>query len=309
MLLRWMIIFGLLTPLMGCQTFHQLLMPKNSSHLPKTEAIVHKTLMFNRVDAAGAMNLRLYTGARQAWISLHGDARDIKNVAWTVRRKTIIIRFRFPSIAPWYGPVDIGLGIPQLHEMTYRGSGEIIGRRMSSGQLDINISNDGVTNLEGRMSLHRAVFRGDGRAIIKTGENHDLNLVLKNDVCVKIEGTSHLRTLQMSGNSCLSLKRMKAQTMRVMMQGSSHAKLVGTAQLGLVDLRGHANLNAQYLLATDAYIRTTDQATASVAVVKTQHALAGGQSTIYYYKAPTYKIDFMADNGAILDMGTLDKNS
>lgn len=307
MLLRCMIIFGLLTPLMGCQTFHHLSMSKNPSHLPKIEAIVHKAPMFNRVDAAGEMNLRLYTGARQAWISLHGDPRDIGDVTWTVQRKTIIIRFA--SILPLHGPVDIGLGVPQLHEMTYRGSGEIIGRRMSSGQLDINISNDGLTNLEGRMNLHRAVFRGDGRAIIKTGENHDLNLVLKNHVHVKIEGTSHLRSLKMSGNSCLSLNRMKAQTMRVMMQGSSHAKLVGTAQLALVDLRGHANLNAQYLLATDAFIRTTDQATASVAVVKTQHVLAGGQSTIYYYKAPTYKIDFMAENGAILDMETLDKNS
>ena len=158
------------------------------------------------------------------------------------------------------------------------------------------------------MNLHRAVFRGDGRALIKTGRNHDLNLVLKDDVRVKIEGTSELRTLQMSGNSCLSLTRVKAETMRVMMQGSANARLAGTAQLALVNLRGHANLNARYLLATEAYVRTTDQATASIAVVQTQHTLAGGQSTIYYYKTPTYKTDFMAENGTILDMGTLGKN-
>lgn len=328
MLMRWMIILSLLTPLMGiCQTLYQPMSQKSCCRVhsvfhspkitrvvpyianaccrpypPKIETVVHQTPDFSRVDAAGKLNLRLHTGARRAWISMHGDSRDLENLVWSVRKRTMILRFKYG--APLYGPVDVDLGMRHLDYLSYHGTGVITGHKISSEQLDLNIKNDAVTDLDGRINLGHVVLGGEGRMTIRSGLNRHLNLVLKDGVHVKIVGTTNLQTLKMSDRSYLSIYWVKAQTLRVMMRGKARAQIAGTAQEELVMLQGDANLNARYLRATEAFVKTYDNAIARIAVVNAQHALASDRSNIYYYSAPTYKNDFMAENGAILDLGT-----
>ena len=307
MRMRWMIIAILLTPLIGCQTFYHPSKPASCCPPPppKVISVVHKVPDFNRIDVAGDVNVRIHTHARRAWIGIHGDSRDVENITWTVEHRTIILRVK--DDVALYGPVDINLGVPHLHYLGYHGKGKLTGHHMATQQLDVDIANDLMTDLDGRINLHYAVFGGDGRVHLRTGVNRDLNMVLVDDVHVKIEGVSYLRTLNMSDNSYLSMHWVKAKTLRVLMKNSACAYLAGTAQLALIDLFGDANLNARYLRTTEAYVKTHDRATARISVLTTQHALARDNSNIYYYNAPTYMNNFMAGNGSILNMGTLGK--
>ena len=80
------------------------------------------------------------------------------------------------------------------------------------------------------------------------------------------------------------------------------AGIVGTLDM---ELQGSARFNGRYLRGTDVFAKTYDHSVADICVTKTQHTLASNSSNIYFHNLPKMKADFMAFDGAVLDMRDL----
>ena len=69
-----------------------------------------------------------------------------------------------------------------------------------------------------------------------------------------------------------------------------------------VELWNHADFNGRYLRASRAFVKTHDNSVAKISAVRRQHTLASDASDIYFYNLPEMRTDFMAYDGAVLDM-------
>ncbi|MCR9191407.1 MAG: DUF2807 domain-containing protein [Gammaproteobacteria bacterium] len=264
--------------------------PEKSHHMAK----------FTRVIATGNINLRLHTGAGHSWILLHGDSRDTSEVSWTVKDR--VMRIDLGNGYPKHGRVEVELGTRHLVAIDYRGKGSITGKRLQSKQLDLSINNSGRTLLAGQLNLRHVDLGGSGTVHLKGGHNRHVQLNLHDSVRVKIVGVSNLEKVKMSGRSRLSVRWLKAHTFRIFLKDYARAQIAGTAKVAFINLREHTHFNGRYLRATEAFVKTYDDSEADIAVVKKQHTLASDRSDIYYYAAPEYRTDFMAESGSVLDM-------
>lgn len=292
---QWILVIGLISPLLGCMHFHHA----SPQDTPK-QADLYKLSDFNRVIATGNINLRLHTGARRPWIQLHGDPRDTAVVAWSV--KDHIMRINIGKGYPKYGPVEVELGSRHLVSLQYQGEGLITGKRLHSRQLDLSIVNSKQTLLEGQLNLRHLVLGGTGSVHLKGGHSRAVDVALKDNVRVQIVGVSNVQKIEMSDHSWLSVFWLRSQAVRVRLKDHAHAQIAGITRVEFVDLQGHAHFNGRYLRATEAFVKTHDDSEADIAVVNNQHTLASDRSNIYYFALPTYQTDFMAFNGTVLDM-------
>lgn len=313
---RGMIIVSLLPILLGCSTLSGL--KTDMSHgfsrfthkpaccTPNTTTITYHTPKFTKIKASGTMNLRVQTHSRGTWVRLHGDSRDLCHVRWSVKHNILTI---YSKQSDQHAPVDVIVNTPQLSSLSFDGQGTLTAKHLRSKQLDLHIHNKGFSTLEGNMNLHHVGLSGSGRVEIKSRNNHAMSLFLSGRVQTKIVGLTNLKRLYMSGKSYASLYWIKSQTLEVTMTDNARAQMAGMANLAYINMDKNSNLNARYLRATEAFVKTHDAALAKIAVVTTQHTLAKDQSNIYYFNPATYETDFMAKNGAVLDLIPEDNES
>lgn len=304
---KWMMLLGLLLPLMGCDSLSFLQGQANHPMIPiKIETLFYTPGDFTHIDVKGELILNIHMGARRPWFSMHGDSRDLRNVEWKLKTKTRTLRVRLDGRFPKHGPVTIDVGVQELNSILYHGNGNVTGRRLRSDGLDLDIDNakNTTTLLDGRMNLRNVSLRGEGNYILNGGGNNlHLHLVIGEKARVTIKGTMSLKLLEMTGGSFLNLSRVQAKDLRVMMSNESGARLAGSAKWALIKADGNSRFDGQHLHITEAFVKTYDNAIAQIFVTSKQHTLASDQSNIYYYNNATYQTDFMAENGTVLNLG------
>lgn len=313
---RGLIIISLLPILLGCSTLSGLktdmskgfskFTHKPACYTPKTQTIMNRTPKFTQIKASGKMNLRVQTHSRGTWVRLYGDSRDLCQVKWLVQHNTLTIH---SENSDQHAPVDVVVNTPQLSSLSFDGQGTLTAKHIRSKQLDLSIHNKGFSTIEGNMNLRHVDLSGWGKIEIKSRSNHAMNLFLSGSVQAKIVGLTNLKTLHMSDKSYVSLYWIKSQTLQVIMTDNARAQMAGIAHVAYINMDKNSNLNARYLRATEAFVKTHDDALAKIAVVRTQHTLAKDQSNIYYFNPATYETNFMAQNGAVLDLIPKDNES
>ena len=307
MLKKWMMLFSLLLPLMGCNKLSFLQGQTNQPMIPvKIETLFFTPGDFTHIDVRGELILNIHMGARNPWFSMHGDARDLRNIEWKLKTKTRTLRIRLDGRFPKHGPVTIDIGVKELSGILYHGNGNVTGRRLRSGGMDLDIDNakNTTTLLEGRMNLQHVSLRGEGTYIINDrGYYPHLHLNVSEKAHVTMKGRMSPQFLEMTGSSFLNLQRVQTKDLRVTMHDQSGARLAGSAQWALIKGDGNSRFDGQYLRTTEAFVKTDDYAIAQIFVTSKQHTLASGHSNIYYYNVPTYQTDFMAKDGSVLNLG------
>lgn len=299
---RLIIIVGLLHLVMGCRSLNFLKESTNQTVVPvKVETIMVSPQAFNRLEVNGAMDLHLHSAARKPWFTMHGDTRDLRNIVWKVKAKTLQISLdsRFPK----HGPLTIELGTQELQAIAYHGKGNVSGQRLHFNYLDLDIANSKQTQLTGRLNLHRAELSDKGSVIIRDHSNHAMHLILRDRVHVKVVGKTAPNKIEMSDSSFLNLPHVHTKDLQIAMQNETCAILSGNVDWALIKLSGRARFNGRFLHAREMFVKTNHRSLALIYVVKRQHALAVDDSNIYYYHLPTYVNNFMENNGAILDLG------
>ena len=106
----------------------------------------------------------------------------------------------------------------------------------------------------------------------------------------------------MDDHTWFSLSWVKTPTLIVRGSNKAFIQLAGIANKLDVELWDFSQLNARYLRARRAFVKTHDNSVAKISTTSHQHLLATDASDIRQYNLPAMKTDFMAMEGAILDM-------
>ena len=106
----------------------------------------------------------------------------------------------------------------------------------------------------------------------------------------------------MDNDGWLSMYWIKSKMLIVRGRGAAFIQLAGVADRLDVELWGKAQFHGRYLRANNAFVKTHNQSLAEIAAVNKQHTLASDNSDIHFFNIPSMKTDFMAFNGAVLDM-------
>lgn len=271
-----------------------------SSDLPKLQKRTIPTDSYTQLKVVGPISVSLRAGYARPQVTLSGDAQDLRYVQVTVRNNVLLVSLD-RSFSPLI-PIRAEIHANQLRSLIYRGKGKIDGSGLNTRFLDVDITNNGNTTLKGQLGLHRLVLKGDGYTRITGIQSSELSIQLSGKSRTQLIGVADVTSMDILGDAWLSLYWLKSKTLRLHAKGHSFIQLGGLANRLEAEICESACFNGRYLRAKVLFVKTFDNAVAEVLAVKRQHTLATGSSNIYFYNIPELKTDFMAYNGAVLDM-------
>jgi hypothetical protein len=309
MFARWLPLMCFICLSMGCattleQTSKDLTKPKQL--YPKTE--VRPVPDFEHVYIQGPFDVHLHTNRhKKASLKIDSDAIDLRHIQSYVKQGVLYVsdgseKAHIGKHRLRMGTATLDINVPELHGFTYKGEGVITGHRIHSSLLDIWIKNSKQATFDGWMNLRRLTLSGNGTTKITGIHSRDLRIRLVDSPKVELKGEANLRRLDMEGSGVLRLYWVKSTDLIVRLKGSVELTLAGVVNRLDGVFSDHAHFNGRYLRVKEAFVKTNGEAVSDISVVETQHALARDRSDIYYYNLPLLRTDFMARNGAILDM-------
>lgn len=259
-----------------------------------------KLAFVNQVVVEGRLNVNLHTGYRQPEVTLYGDPRDLAQVMIQDKQGRLVVSLG--QGYPRYGQVSADIRTHRIVALTYRGAGTVKGMKLYAKPFDLDMDNSGNTELSGDIALRRLTVRGNGLLRINGVKAIDLKVRMSGRPRVELRGMANLASLDLKGDGLFSMYWVKSDNLRVRADDGIYVQLAGVANQLEVKLCGHAKLNARYLRARRLFVKTYDHSVAEVSAVKHQHTLASDASDIYFYNLSDTRTDFMAFNGAVLDM-------
>ena len=300
MFLRFICLMGFVLLMAGCShraVVHTPLPTAKSSQLHRQVAA------FTGVYVKGAINVNLHTGYARSQVIVHGDPRDIPFVM--TQAVNGVLRVTLDQTYPRFGGISVDIYSRYLNSFEYHGYGQIKGARLRTSLLDLIIDNKGRTVLQGQIGLRKLDIRNDGYVEIMGVNSPYLVINSAGKAAVKLGGVVNLTTLNLKQDGRISLYWVKSKELTVRGRGNAYIQLAGIVDKLYVELWGSARFNGRYLRAERSFVKTHNKSVAEISAVKRQHTLATDTSDIHFYNIPTLKADFMAFDGAVLDMRDL----
>lgn len=255
---------------------------------------------FNQIDIQGRMNVNLHTGYKKPQVILHGDTRDLAQVKALVNNSTLYLVLG--SGFPRYGEVTADIRGRFLNKFVYTGAGVIKGTRLNTSYLTLQLDNQGTTQLGGYIGLRDLVAKGDGVTQISGISSPYLQVHFKGNPKVILTGVANIAKLNIDGKGWLSLYWVKSDSLRIRAKKAANIQLAGVVNRLDVELWGLSRFKGRYLRAQRSFVKTHGKSVAEIASLNHQSTLATDASDILYYNLPNTRADFMAFNGAVLDM-------
>lgn len=255
---------------------------------------------FNQIDVQGRVNINLHTGYKQPQVILTGDTRDLAQVKVVVNNNTLYLALG--NGYPRYGMVNADIRGRFLNRLHYVGAGTISGSQLHTSLLDLSLSNQGTTRLDGTIGLRQLDVTGGGLVQINGISSQNLQVHFKGNPKVQLTGFTNISTLNMDGGGWLSLYWVKSDLLTIRAKKSAKIQLAGMVNRLDVELWGTANFKGRYLRAQRTFVKTHGKSVAEISSLNHQSTLSTDASDIYYYNLPNTRADFMAFDGSVLDM-------
>ena len=255
---------------------------------------------FNQVVVTGRINVNLHTGYKRPQVILQGELSDVQQVITKVKNNTLFVTVGQKH--PYYAPLTVDIRTRNLDSFHYVGVGTISGARLNTRHLNLSIANSGNTTLGGHITLTRLAVYGRGDVRLSGVSGHNIRVVMGGQPHIQLVGVLNVDNLNLWGDGFLSAYWVKNDRLIIKEHGNVHLQLAGTANVMEVELWNHADFNGRYLRASRAFVKTHDNSVAKISAVRRQHTLASDASDIYFYNLPEMRTDFMAYDGAVLDM-------
>lgn len=255
---------------------------------------------FTAVNIKGNINVNLHTGYKDPAFTLKGDPKDLADIKVGVVSGVLFLSSKERGQA--YGPISVDIRTRYLNGLTYQGSGTITGARLRANLEQLIIDNHGSTTLKGTILLRHVDIQGNGITQISGVTSRHLHVKLGDHAKLRLMGFAALKHLEMAGNSWFSLAWVKTPTLIVCASDKAYIELAGIVNKLDAQLWNSAKLNARFLRAKRAFVKTHDNSVAEIATTAHQHTLATDASDIRFYNLPNMKTDFMNFDGAVLDM-------
>ena len=263
---------------------------------------------FTQVYIQGPFDVRLHTNKhKKSSLKLHGDVVDLAHIRTDVKKGVLYVsvgskKGHIGKRRLRMGSATLDINVPHLHGFTYKGEGVITAHHIRSSLLNIWIMNAKEATFDGWINLRHLTAAGTGFTKISGIHSKDLRIKLIGSPKVELKGDANLRRIDMEGAGTLKFNWVKSTDLIVRLSGTSCLTLAGTVNRLDSVASDKAHFDGRYLRVKEAFIKTNDEAISDIAVVEKQHALARDKSDIYYYNLPSYRMDFMARNGSVLDM-------
>lgn len=308
---RGLIGFFLCLMLSSCHwTYH----PK-SSHIKEMKSEEHHYVQVSRtlpsfvnVNIKVPVNVRLHTGSRVSEVVLSGDSHDVPLIETTVRNQTLYVTLgsvkpHFTKKKVVYGPIDIDIRMPTIHQFSYRGKGRIVGHNISSQAMDVTLNNRGTTHFDGRINLRHLKIIGGGYTEITGIHSDHLDIYLHGRPKVQLVGDANVSEIVALGAPKMSFYWLKSPWLKLRGKGKGGVIQIGGLVDKLdVDLAGNMRFDGRYIRAKETFVKTHQHAIAEIVTTEHQHTLALDASDIYFHSLPENNSNFMGNNGAVLDM-------
>ncbi len=311
---RWLIWIPAFLLLGGCASFHKTkpldFLSKERVSKPQYARYVSVTRSlppFVNVNIKLPVNVKLHTGCRTSEVILSGDAHDIPRIGTTVRKQTLYVTLG--SLKPHmtkkkivYGPVEIDICMSTIHQFIYRGKGRVVGQNITSNAMEVMLNNSGSTRFEGQINLRKLTIVGAGYTEINGIQSDYLAVYLHGRPKVQLTGVANMDIVAL-GAPKMSFYWLKAPLFKLRAKGGGGIiQMGGIADRLDVELDGNIRFDGRYIRAKETFVKTHGHAIAYISTALYQHTLAMDASDIYYYTLPLTNSNFMAKNGAVLDM-------
>ncbi len=197
------------------------------------------------------------------------------------------------------------IAIPaNLQTLTIQGGGNVQTTTLPSSLQRLNLADSGTVLLQGEsVGLQQLVLKNIKQARIAGLKSTDLLVSICDSGPVTLKGDVGIRELQVSDSGRVAITWVHSKELLVQLTDTQQVFLAGVAGLLITTVNDQAQLNAKYLRANKAFVRTTQQGLAEVAVLDSLNAYASDQSNIYYYLQPRLLGRYYQDHGSILDRG------
>ena len=303
MLVRLFALILLVSCLDGCRT----LSITDQSSKNQSSVQSYDFHYFDRIDVNAAVNVQIHPGSSLSRVILHGDPRDLSHIKMRAKHGKFMLvldekQTPMKQDYPHFGSVQVDIYIKKLRALTYKGKGQVVAQGLHASPFDLTIQNPEKTMLDGTIGLRCLTLTGPGYIEVKGINSQDLRVKIQGKPKVQLMGVANLTQLTMRGGAMFSMYWLKSRTLILRADDSSRIQLAGVVNRLDVELWDKAQFNGRYLRADHAFIKTHEHSLAEVVSVKDQHTLATDASDIHFYNLPRFRADFMAINGAVLDM-------
>ena len=262
---------------------------------------------FDHVYVDAPVNVTLHTGHQGYHVTLEGDSGDLEQMHTAVKNGVLYVtlgqhhaRVLKPHLHG--GQVNITIETQSLRGFTYRGKGTVIAHGIRTQNMDVWIKNPKETLLDGQIDLNKLTVIGDGYTQISGVSSQNLAVKLIGKPKVQLTGMAAMTSLDIQGKGMFSFYWVKGNALIVRARQGARIQLAGITELLDVELWDSSRFNGRYLRATRTFVKTHDHALAELMTTSRQHTLALDASDIYFYNLSRYLTDYMAQNGAVLDM-------
>lgn len=269
--------------------------PKPSK--PTSSVETRKVHGFSALVVDGLFNLKL-KNSKHYRLVLKGRSDDLKTVTTKVKDNTLYIK----RLAGTNLPIDATLYSPKLTSITFNSEGQLHAPHYKTALLNLYSDEGGTIYLNGKVGLKHLNIHGNAHVNIRGVSSNNLTINMEEKPHVSLTGIANLRHLDFSGDGFLNAYWLDSTELDIKGSGKAQVKLAGIARILNIELHDAAQIDARYLRARNAYVKTFDESIARVAVTRSQNTLASDHSTIYYYNEPSFQATHMAENGAVLDM-------
>ena len=303
MLMRSLFLIGCALLMAGCPHPSKTKSPMPVS-APLSHSLVRHPPTFTRVKVNGQFDVNLRTGVSHPRIVIHGNPLDLTKVISIVKNGTLYLSLAKPF--PKFGHVHVQIDSQHLTGFEYHGTGDITGNPIQTSLLDLMLDNRRGRNIfRGSIGLRKLEIEGNGYTEITGINSPFLILKLSGKPKVRLGGTMNVSAIDIAKGASLTLYWIKSKVLTVRAKDNTFIQLAGVVEHLDVELWGTAQFKGRYLRANRAFVKTHNKSLAEISAVKRQHTLAKDISDIQFFNIPVMKADFMANNGAVLDMRDL----
>lgn len=269
--------------------------PLNIHHRPINQ--------FTHLDVHGNVNLTIRTGRHKPKLILDGDPNLLKCTTAYVAENTLYIAGCIEDEST--PPIQAIIETRHLDGLSYRGNGNIRAESIHANMDSLILDTPGKTKLSGKVRVMNLELKR-GYLEVKGLSSPRLTVSLFNNARAKLTGIVSLRKLKLAGNNWFSLSWADSPRLTIESRGNSYFQIAGIVNWLDAELWDHSRFNAKFLRVHRSFVKTHDNAIAEITTTAHQHTLATDASDILFYKLPKNQTNFMAFDGAVLDMRHLE---
>lgn len=271
-----------------------------------TQPIISKNIPindFDSLDIQGPVNV--YIDATQTHPSLQilGDSKRVFAVTYSEKNHILHLGTKpiFRSEPGERLTIRVNTSPMQIKQIQFNSNATLFGKGLT-GSLSLRAQGKGQINLyTNKLDLKSLYSNGNESIIFHNLLSSNLKIETHNSHNIVIQGIISLNEVDSTGNGNLKVYWINSPYLRIDANGKGKISLAGIVKTLDIKLAQNTQLFAQQLRAHQGFIKTENQAQATVNVRNTLRAFAKDKSVIYYLSPLNFISKYSEDEGLVLN--------